>query len=93
MLASREFLKKPSKKFFKKPIPKRGMKNIDKIVVVQFKFKERSDDIIWGQIKRASNALKTQLELDGFNVLRNSSVKDEKENGALIFLLHTKKIE
>ena len=93
VLASREFLKKPSKKFFKKPIPKRGMKNIDKIVVVQFKFKERSDDIIWGQIKRASNALKTQLELDGFNVLRNSSVKDEKENGALIFLLHTKKIE
>jgi len=93
VLASREFLKKPSKKFFKKPMPKRGMKNIDKIVVVQFKFKERSDDIIWGQIKRASNALKTQLELDGFNVLRNSSVKDEKENGALIFLLHTKKIE
>ena len=93
VLASREFLKKPSKKFFKKPMPKRGMKNIDKIVVVQFRFKERSDDIIWGQIKRASNALKTQLELNGFNVLRNSSVKDEKENGALIFLLHTKKIE
>ena len=93
VLASRKFLKKPSKKFFKKPIPKRKMKNIDKIVVVQFKFKQRSDDIIWGQIKRASNALKTQLELDGFTVLRNSSAKDEKENGALIFLLQTKKIE
>ena len=93
VLASRKFLKKPSKKFFKKPIPKRNMKNIDKIVVVQFKFKQRSDDIIWGQIKRASNALKTQLELDGFTVLRNSSAKDEKENGALIFLLQTKKIE
>ena len=39
------------------------MKNNDKIVVVQFRFKDRSDDIIWGQIKRASNALKTQLEL------------------------------
>jgi len=93
VLASREFLKKPSKKFFKKSIPKHDMKNIDKIVVVQFKFKQRSDDIIWGQIKRASNALKTQLELDGFTVLRNSSAKDEKENGALIFLLQTKKIE
>jgi tRNA nucleotidyltransferase (CCA-adding enzyme) len=69
------------------------MKNNDKIVVVQFKFKDRSDDIIWGQIKRASNALKTQLELSGFTVLRNSSAKDEKENAALIFLLHTKKIE
>ena len=93
VLASRKFLKKPSKKIFKKPIPKRNMKNIDKIVTVQFKFKQRSDDIIWGQIKRASNALNTHLELDGFTVLRNSSAKDEKENGALIFLLQTKKIE
>jgi len=93
VLASRAFLKKPSKKFFKKPISKRIMKNNDKIVVVQFRFKNRSDDIIWGQIKRASNALKTQLELGGFTVLRNSSAKDEKENAALIFLLHAKKIE
>jgi len=69
------------------------MKNTDKIIVVQFKVKERSDDIIWGQIKRASNALKTQLELGGFAVLRNSSAKDEKENAALIFLLYAKKIE
>jgi len=93
VLASRAFLKKPSKKFFKKPVSKRIMKNNDKIVVVQFRFKDRSDDIIWGQIKRASNALKTQLELGGFTVLRNSSTKDEKENAALIFLLHAKKIE
>ena len=69
------------------------MKNVDKIAVVQFRFSGRSDDIIWGQIKRASNALKTQLELGGFTVLRNSAIKDEKENAALIFLLHTKKIE
>jgi len=93
VLASRTFLKKPSKKFFNKPISKRVMKNTDKIIVVQFRFKNRSDDIIWGQIKRASNALKTQLELGGFAVLRNSSIKDEKENAALIFLLHAKKIE
>jgi len=93
VLASRAFLKKPSKKFFKKPISKCIMKNNDKIIVVQFRFKDRSDDIIWGQIKRASNALKTQLELGGFTVLRNSSTKDEKENAALIFLLHAKKIE
>jgi len=93
VLASRAFLKKPSKKFFKKPNSRHVMKNNDKIVVVQFRFKDRSDDIIWGQIKRASNALKTQLELGGFMVLRNSSVKDEKSNAALIFLLHAKKIE
>ena len=89
VLASRLFLKKPSKKFFNKPVSKHIMKNLDKIIVVQFRFKDRSDDIIWGQIKRASTALKTQLELGGFTVLRNSSIKDEKENAALIFLLRS----
>jgi tRNA nucleotidyltransferase (CCA-adding enzyme) len=93
VLASRSFLKKPSKKFFNKPVSKCIMKNLDKIIVAQFRFKYRSDDIIWGQIKRASTALKTQLELGGFTVLRNSSIKDKKENAALIFLLHAKKIE
>ena len=93
VLASRVFLKNPSNKFFKKLVSKNNMKNTDKIVVIQFGFKDRSDDIIWGQIKRASNALKTQLELGGFTVLRNSSVKDEKQNAALIFLLYAKKIE
>ena len=93
VLASRAFLKNPSKNFFKKPISKRIMKNTDKIIVAQFKVKERSNDVIWGQIKRASNALKTQLELGGFAVLRNSAVKDENGNAALIFLLHAKKIE
>jgi len=93
VLASRAFLRNPSKNFFKKPISKRIMRNTDKIIVVQFKVKERSDDIVWGQIKRASNALKTLLELGGFTVIRNSSTKDEKENAALIFLLHAKKIE
>jgi len=47
-------LKKPSKKFFKKPISKHIMRNNDKIVVVQFRFKDRSDDIIWGHIIRAA---------------------------------------
>ena len=93
VLASRSFLKKPSKKFFNKPISKRVMKNTDKIIVVQFRFKNRSDDIIWGQIKRASNALKTQLELGGFTVLRNSSIKDEKENAALVFYYMQKKLK
>ena len=61
---------------------------------MQFRFKDRSDDIIWGQIKRASNTLKTQLELGGFTVLRNSSTKDEKGKcSADIFYCMQKKLK
>ena len=62
VLASRVFLKNPSKKFFKKPVSKHIMKNIDKVVVVQFRFKGRSDDIIWGtnktRVKCAKNSVR-----------------------------------
>lgn len=91
VLASREFLKKPSIEFFKSK-PKKGKRNLENTVVVKFKFKPRSPDIIWGQIKRAANALAVQLEMAGFKVLRFSSITDEKNLCSLIFLLESLKI-
>ena len=52
----------------------------------------RSPDIIWGQIKRATTSLTTQLELGGFNVLRNKSYSDEQNGAYLFFLLESTKI-
>jgi len=49
----------------------------------------RSPDIIWGQIKRAANSLKTQLEIGGFKVLRSTCHTDEKKEAYLFFLLES----
>ena len=57
--------------------------------MVKFDFKIRSPDIIWGQIKRATNSLKTQLEIGGFKVLRSTSFTDEKKEAYLFFLLES----
>ena len=57
--------------------------------MVKFDFKIRSPDIIWGQIKRATNSLKTQLEIGGFKVLRSTSFTDEKKEVYLFFLLES----
>ena len=93
VLSARSFLKKPSLSFFKpKPLyPNR--KNLDSIIIIKFNYKPRSPDIIWGQIKRATTAISGQLELAGFDVLRKSSVTDEKSEAAMIFLLRLPKIE
>ncbi|MBI3640002.1 MAG: CCA tRNA nucleotidyltransferase [Thaumarchaeota archaeon] len=93
VLSARSFLKKPSLSFFK-PNPLRpNRKNLDSTIIIKFNYKPRSPDIIWGQIKRATTAISGQLELAGFDVLRKSSVTDEKSEAAMIFLLRLPKIE
>jgi len=83
ILVCREFLKKPSASFFKtKPSSKKVLKNS---FVVKFNYKPRSPDIIWGQIKSAASALSTQMDVEGFMVLRHMAFTDEKNEACLIF--------
>ncbi len=93
ILTSRMFLKKPSLLFFKSKLGQSNRKNLTNTLIVRFNYKKRSPDIVWGQLKRAANALAGQLELEGFKVLRKSSVTDEKSEAALLFLLQSQKIE
>ena len=89
ILSCRAFQIKPSLKFFKPKKSKISKNNTDNVLVVKFNFKIRSPDIIWGQIKRATNSLKTQLEMGGFKVLRSTSHTDEKKEAYLFFLLES----
>jgi len=92
IISSRAFQLNPSKKFFEQTKLKFNKNNLENILVVKFDFKKRSPDIIWGQIKRTSNSLKTQLDLAGFKVLRNGAHTDEKQKAFLIFLLESSTI-
>lgn len=92
ILACRSFQNKPALHFFKPKKLRLAKNNWENILVVQFNFKTRSPDIIWGQIKRATTSLVTQLELGGFNVLRSKSYSDEQNEACLFFLLESTKI-
>ncbi|NIM25134.1 MAG: CCA tRNA nucleotidyltransferase [Nitrososphaeria archaeon] len=89
IMACRVFQTNPSLKFFKKIKPKFSKTNQENILVVKFDFKMRSPDIIWGQTKRAANALSTQLSVGGFNVLKSTGFTDEKKESYLLFLLES----
>ena len=92
ILACRSFKNKPTPQFFKSKKLKSSKNNLENVLVVKFNFKMRSPDIIWGQIKRATTSLATQLELGGFNVLRTKSYSDERNEAYLFFLLESTKI-
>src|SRR5215472_269845 len=92
ILAARSFLEKPSFDFF----VKKEKKAIDhynelysNLVVVEFSYKNRSPDVIWGQLKRSVNAIYKQLCLANFKVVRSVTVTDEEENAAFVFLIES----
>jgi tRNA nucleotidyltransferase (CCA-adding enzyme) len=94
ILASRSFIKKPSISFFKlKQNQKIFKKNLENSIVIKFNYKQRSPDIIWGQVKKAASSIAVQLEIEGFQVLRHAGVTDEKTEACLIFLLQSLKID
>ena len=92
ILICRAFKQKPSLKFFKNQKSKVSKKYWSNLLVIKFDYKVRSPDIIWGQIKRATSTLATQLELGGFTVLRSKSHTDELKEACLLFFLESTKI-
>jgi len=92
VLVSRAFKEKPTLEFFKNKKLTVSKKHWKNLLVIKFDFKIRSPDIIWGQIKRATSSLTTQLELGGFNVLRSKSYTDQQKEAYLFFLLESTKI-
>ena len=88
ILLSRAYLKKPSLSFFKnKKIIPPIQKNLEKnTIVISFSYKSRSEDIIFGQLKRVANSLESQLNQEGFRVLRNDAIIYD-ENKAAVFVL------
>ncbi|MEE3213414.1 MAG: CCA tRNA nucleotidyltransferase [Thermoproteota archaeon] len=89
VLLSRKYLKKPSLSFFrnKKMKPKKEKEIVKNTVVVNFSYKKRSEDIIFGQIKRAANSFESQLTQEGFRVLRNNAIIYDDNKAAILILL------
>ena len=89
ILICRALKEKPSLDFFKNRKSKISNKFWNNLLIVKFQFKARSPDIIWGQIKRATSTLTTQLELGGFTVLRSKSHTDQQKEAYLVFFLES----
>ena len=90
VIASRTFLEKPSMEFFSGGHVGRVPKELyPSILVVEFSHPARPPDVIWGQLRRGTNAIAKQLEIAGFAVVRSECITDEKKAGAFAFLLES----
>ncbi len=92
VLCARSFLRTPSLRFFSTTRKKDGARARqlhNNILIVELAHRERSPDVVWGQLKRSLKAITKQLEIAGFVVLRSSCITDEKKSAALAFLLES----
>jgi tRNA nucleotidyltransferase (CCA-adding enzyme) len=92
ILAARKFLAEPSFDFFikkRKKISRDYGSLYPNLLIVEFRYKMRSPDVIWGQLKRSLNAISRQLDLANFKVIRSISTTDEKKKAVLAFLLES----
>ena len=92
ILVCRAFKENSKLEFFKKKKSRMSKKYWGNLLSIKFSFKIRSPDIIWGQIKRATSSLSTQLELAGFTVLRSKAYTDQQKEAYLFFFLESTKI-
>jgi tRNA nucleotidyltransferase (CCA-adding enzyme) len=93
VLASRLFLKSPSRKFFIKST-RSNTKIISDIksnlLIIDFKIQIRSPDILWGQLKKKLTSISNQLANTGFEIIKKFCFTDEQEQAVFIFMIkHT----
>lgn len=91
ILSSRAFIQRPSLDFFSQERHKKPstLKLDSNLLIIEFKFRQRSPDIIWGQLKKTLNSISKQMQMAHFNVVRSTCITDERGFAALVFLLQS----
>ena len=97
IFGARTFLANPSPIFFnlnqknKIILDSNEIKNIEQllphILVLEFNFRRRSPDILWGQLKKLSKSITRHFNDNEFTTLKNGCFIDNTDNAKLIFLL------
>jgi len=102
IFGARVFLKKPSINFFSIN-SKKDLINFDKnlqklsgllqyILVLEFKFKSRSSDIIWGQLKKLTLSLARHLNDKEFEAIKSECYIYNNNSAKVLFLLKFNKL-
>lgn len=98
IFGARTFLSSPSINFFnikkKKNIKnfENELENVEKllpnILVLEFKYRIRSPDIIWGQLKKLTKSIARQFNDNEFTTIKNECYIDNTNSAKVIFLLN-----
>lgn len=87
---SRSFLASPSYSFFRerklKPLDSPPRHIVDNTLLLRFDYRDKSEDILWGELWKTAEGLAKHLEKDGLHVLRYT-ISAREGRAAVAFLI------
>jgi tRNA nucleotidyltransferase (CCA-adding enzyme) len=86
VLASREFLRRPSLAFFRKMTGRAHHALRDGVYVVVFSHKKMSEDTLWGELRKTTKHIVRHLEVQGFTVARSMAASDNAGRSAILLI-------
>ena len=86
ILGSREFLRAPDIAFFRHMSPRARPKVKERVAALVFSHHPLSEDILWGELRKANKALVRRLEEGGFKVARSISASNNRDRSAFLFV-------
>jgi tRNA nucleotidyltransferase (CCA-adding enzyme) len=86
VLASREFLRRPSMAFFVKMTGRVRQSLREQVYAVVFSHRQMSEDTLWGELRKTSKHLVRHLEVSGFIIARCMGASDNRTRSAILLI-------
>jgi tRNA nucleotidyltransferase (CCA-adding enzyme) len=86
VLASREFLRRPSMAFFTEMSGNSHPSLQEQLYAVVFSHKQMSEDTLWGELRKTSKHLVRHLDVRGFVIARYMGASDNKSRSAILLI-------
>ena len=86
VLASREFLRRPSLAFFRRMTGKAHQAVRAEVCAVVFSHKKMSEDTLWGELRKTTKHIVRHLEVQGFKIARSLAASDNAGRSAILLI-------
>ena len=86
VLASREFLRRPSLTFFREMSGKAHPSLRHEVLAVVFTHKRLSEDTLWGELRRTTRHIVRHLEVNGFLQARYMAASNNEDISAILLI-------
>jgi len=86
VLASREFLRRPSLAFFRRMTGRAHQSVRAEVYAVVFSHKKMSEDTLWGELRKTTKHVVRHLEVQGFKIARSMAASDNAGRSAILLI-------
>ena len=86
VLASREFLRRPSLGFFRRMSGKNRPELKKEVVALLFTHARLSEDTLWGELRKTLRHIVRHLEVSGFGIARSMAASDNARESAILLI-------